>query len=77
MNHAEKRSRLRALAAEFDLTYARIADLCRVSLWTVEAWMRPPGTAAAREIPDGSLELLALKAEAERAKKRPKRRRAS
>ena len=61
---ASRRTRLKELAAEYALSPRRLAELTHVSIPTATAWLRPVDNAAAREIPEPALELLAMKLDA-------------
>jgi hypothetical protein len=49
------------LKASPPLTYKQAAALCRVSLFTVKSWLKPPSSKSHSEPPDMAVELLYLK----------------
>lgn len=53
--------RLRRMMARHGLTRGQVAELARSSESAVDAWLRPPDNAGHRGMPDGLLELVALK----------------
>lgn len=52
---------IRAVATEAGLSRARLAELCRVSPHTVDAWLKPPTSRSHNRAPDMAVELLCLK----------------
>lgn len=52
---------IRELIAKRSLSHQRVADLCRVSIHTMRAWMKPPFSKSSTPAPDMAVELLCLK----------------
>jgi hypothetical protein len=47
--------------AQRQISYQEVADLCRVSIHTVRAWMKPPSSKGSTQMPDMAVDLLCLK----------------
>lgn len=52
---------IRDVAAEAGLSKAQLAELCRVSPHTVDAWLKPPTSRSHCRPPAMAVELLCLK----------------
>jgi DNA-directed RNA polymerase specialized sigma24 family protein len=55
------RDQLKAIITEHGLKRREVADLCRVSLHTVNSWLSTDKSKARRACPDMAVELLRMK----------------